>query len=94
MSNQIFEKPRLKLVVHQHLAAELGVGIDEIEDTLYTFLNGRKTGIFNFQDLDYAVLALTVYGGTNNVYTMIVLLTLMGLAESPIAPNRLIPWPV
>lgn len=55
-SEQTWEKPRLKVTVDRALAAELGVGIDAIEDTLYTFLSGRKATDFNFQGLDYDVL--------------------------------------
>jgi multidrug efflux pump len=55
MSEQAWEKPRLKVVVDRALAAELGVSISTIEDTLSTFLSGRKAADFNFQGLDYDV---------------------------------------
>lgn len=54
-SEQTWEKPRLRVMVDRDLASELGVGIDAIEDTLYTFLSGRKAADFNFQGLDYDV---------------------------------------
>ncbi len=55
MSEQAWEKPRLKVVVDRALAAELGISIESIEDTLYTFLSGRKATDFNFQGHDYDV---------------------------------------
>ncbi len=55
VSEHLWEKPRLEVQVDQQLAAELGVRTDAIEDTLYTFLSGRKATDFNFQGLDYAV---------------------------------------
>jgi len=54
-SEQSFEKARLKVTVDRALAAELGVSMEAIEDTLYTFLSGRKATDFNFQGLDYDV---------------------------------------
>ena len=54
-SDQAIEKPRLRVTVDRDLAAELGVTVDAIEDTLYTFLSGRKAGDFNFQGLDYDI---------------------------------------
>ena len=54
-SEQTWEKPRLRVTVDRALASELGVSIDAIEDTLYTFLSGRKAADFNFQGLDYDV---------------------------------------
>ncbi len=54
-SEQTWEKQRLKVIVDRPLAAELGIGIDAIEDTLYTLLSGRKAADFNFQGLDYDV---------------------------------------
>jgi len=54
-SEQAWEKPRLKVIVDKELAAELGVSMEAIEDTLYTFLSGRKATDFNFQGIDYDV---------------------------------------
>lgn len=53
--DQTFEQPRLKVIVDRRLAAELGISIDTIEDTLYTFLSGKKVNDFNFQGLDYDI---------------------------------------
>ncbi len=55
MSEQTWEKPRLKVIVDRELAAELGVAVNAIEDTLYTFLSGKKATDYNFQGLDYDV---------------------------------------
>lgn len=55
-SEESSEKPRIKVVVDRALAAELGVSIEAIEDTLYTFLSGRKAADFNFQGFDYEIL--------------------------------------
>lgn len=54
-SQQTAETPRLSVTVDRALAAELGVSIEAIEDTLYTFLSGRKATDFNFQGFDYDV---------------------------------------
>lgn len=54
-SEQSWEKPRLKVTVDRELAAELGVNVEAIEDTLYTFLSGRKAADFSFQGFDYDV---------------------------------------
>ena len=54
-SEQAWEKQRLKVIVDRALAAELGIGTDAIEDTLYTLLSGKKAADFNFQGLDYDV---------------------------------------
>jgi len=54
-SDQTWEKPRLRVTVDRDLAAELGVSVEAIEDTLYTFLSGRKATDFNFNGLDYDV---------------------------------------
>lgn len=54
-SEQAVEKPRIKIIVDRALASELGVSIDSIEDTLYTFLSGKKATDFNFQGFDYDV---------------------------------------
>ncbi len=54
-SQQTAEIPRLSVTVDRELAAELGVSIEAIEDTLYTFLSGRKATDFNFQGFDYDV---------------------------------------
>ena len=54
-SEQSWDKPRLQMVVDRALAAELGVGIDAIEQTLSIFLSGRKATDFNFQGFDYDV---------------------------------------
>lgn len=55
ISEQTAEKPRLKVTVDRALASELGVSIESIEDTLYTFLSGRKAADYHFQGLDYDV---------------------------------------
>lgn len=55
MSEQTWEKPRLKVTVDRLLASELGVSIEAIEDTLSTFLSGKKAADYNFQGLDYDV---------------------------------------
>lgn len=54
-SQQTMEKPRLNVTIDRALAAELGVSIEAIEDTLYTFLSGRKAADFHFDGLDYDV---------------------------------------
>ena len=54
-SQQTFEKPRLSVKIDRALAAELGVSISAIEETLYTFLSGTKAADFNFDGLDYDV---------------------------------------
>lgn len=54
-SEQTWEKPRLKVTVDRELAAELGISMEAMEDTLYTFLSGRKAVDFNFQGLNYDV---------------------------------------
>ncbi len=53
---QTFEKAHLKVIVDRALASELGISIEAIEDTLYTFLSGQKAADFNFQGLDYDVV--------------------------------------
>lgn len=55
MSEQAWEKPRLKVTLDRALAAELGVNLQSLEDTLSIFLSGRKATDFNFQGLDYEV---------------------------------------
>lgn len=54
-SSQTWEKPRLSVVIDRALASELGVSISAIEETLYTFLSGKKAADFNFEGLDYDV---------------------------------------
>jgi multidrug efflux pump len=54
-SQQTMEKPRLSVKIDRALAAELGVSISAIEETLYTFLSGTKAADFNFDGLDYDV---------------------------------------
>jgi multidrug efflux pump len=55
-SEQIGEKPKLKLLLDRELAAELGVGMDSVEDTLYTFLTGRKAADYSFEGFNYDVI--------------------------------------
>lgn len=54
-SEQVWEIPRLQVDVDRSLSQELGVSMEAIEDTLYTFLSGRKVTEYNFQGLDYDV---------------------------------------
>lgn len=54
-SGQAWEIPRLAVNVDKRLAQELGVGMNNLEDTLYTFLSGRKATEFHFQGFDYEV---------------------------------------
>lgn len=54
-SQQTWEKPRLSVKIDRALAAELGVSIESIEETLYTFLSGKKAADFNFDGLDYDI---------------------------------------
>lgn len=54
-SDETLETPKLKIKVDRLLAAELGVQMEAIEDTLHTFLSGRKVGDFNFKGFDYDV---------------------------------------
>ncbi len=46
---------RLNVVVDRAMASEMGVGVDAIEDTLFTLLSGRKVGDFYFEGLDYDI---------------------------------------
>jgi multidrug efflux pump len=55
-SEQAWEKARIHVIVDRELADELGVSLDTIEDTLYTYLSGRKAANYQFQGLDYDVL--------------------------------------
>lgn len=55
ISDQVWQIPRLEVEVDKALAQELGVGMEAIEETLYTFLTGKKATEFNFQGLDYDV---------------------------------------
>jgi len=55
-SEQTVEKPKLKLSLDRELASELGVGMDAIEDTLYTFLSGKKANDYMFRGFNYDVM--------------------------------------
>ncbi len=54
-SDQPPDLVRLKVAVDRALASELGVGVDAIEDTIFTLLSGRKVSDFYFEGLDYDV---------------------------------------
>lgn len=54
-SEQVWETPRLQIKVDKALSQELGVGMDAIEDTLYTLLSGKKATEFSFNGFDYDV---------------------------------------
>lgn len=55
-SEQAAETTRLKVVVDRTLANELGVRLEAIENTLYTFLSGVKATNFTFKGFDYDVV--------------------------------------
>lgn len=55
-SEQGMETVRLKVVIDRTLANELGVRLEAIENTLYTFLSGVKAADFTFNGFDYDVL--------------------------------------
>ncbi len=55
-SEELQETTRVKLTVDRPLAAEMGVSIEAIEDTLYTFLSGKHATDFSFQGFDYEVV--------------------------------------
>jgi len=54
-SDEISDIRRVQVEVDRAFAEELGINIDAIEDTLYTFLSGRKTTRFNFKGFEYDV---------------------------------------
>ena len=55
-SEQAAETPRLKVIIDRALASELGVRLEAIENTLYTFLSGVKATDFTFKGFDYDVV--------------------------------------
>ncbi len=55
-SEQGTEKTRLHVFIDRSLANELGVRLEDIETTLYTFLSGVKATDFTFKGFDYDVL--------------------------------------
>ncbi len=54
-SDQPPDLVRLNVAVDRALASELGIGVDVIENTLFTLLSGRKATDFYFEGLDYDV---------------------------------------
>jgi multidrug efflux pump len=46
---------RLKVAVDRAVAAELGIGVETIEETVFTLLSGHKVSDFYFEGLDYDV---------------------------------------
>lgn len=52
---QAYSIPRYHIEVDPPLAAELGVGMNAIEETVYSFLAGNKVTDFNFRGLNYDV---------------------------------------
>jgi len=55
VSDSAWEISRLKVDVDRAFADEMGVSAEAIEDTLYTFLSGRKANTFSFHGFDYDV---------------------------------------
>lgn len=55
-SEQSTETVRLKVEIDRTLANELGVRLEAIENTLYTFLSGAKVTDFTFKGFDYDVV--------------------------------------
>lgn len=55
ISDSAWETSRIKVIVDRPFADEMGVSTESIEDTLYTFLSGRKANTFNFHGFDYDV---------------------------------------
>jgi len=54
-SEETVDIARIKVEVDRPFSQEMGVHPEEIEDTLYTFLSGRKANNFNFQGFNYDV---------------------------------------
>jgi multidrug efflux pump len=54
-SDSLKQMPRYKITVLRDLAAELGVSIQNIEDTLYVFFTGKKVFDFLYDGYDYDV---------------------------------------
>jgi multidrug efflux pump len=50
------EVPQIQVEVDRAFSEELGVNVESMEDTLYTFLSGRKATHFNFRGFDYDVV--------------------------------------
>lgn len=55
-SDETLETSRIKVDVNRQFAGEAGVSPEDIEDTLFTLLSGRKASTFNFKGFDYDVL--------------------------------------